>query len=372
MERTDTRLLAQEMRWCHWLLEAICEGYIDPEMSTEGCRRKPNFTFETLCLKATGSRWLEVMPWFVRADRERGYGAMPNVKAYAAAFNAMVECVNCLTRVPVEVPMPLQERSKTFAGKRTLLTSQDNVRTGDDGNYGEDVVADIGGAPSDEYREWPIDQFQTPDREGVENFTMPDGTGYPFEGESESAWSAWVDVYVDPVDPPTSGYGCTNGVAWSGYDFEDSGDPANPYVVRADLNLTELRFDPEKLSLRAVPEALRTVLAGSGGLTMYIYDIEEWFTNDAETAEQCGNGWWDAGRKRRHESTTFRCVGVELPEGFLDGSSTISILPRPMQPSTVGTYIDPAWPARCYFGPYSSAAVLGFGYMYADVPLEGE
>jgi hypothetical protein len=50
----DTRLIADEMLWLNFMLDAMCEGYLDPTTPAEQCSRQSCYLFANLCYQASG------------------------------------------------------------------------------------------------------------------------------------------------------------------------------------------------------------------------------------------------------------------------------------------------------------------------------
>ena len=90
-------------------LRAMCEGYVDGETTASyacesGTVSLFDFTFESLCLQATGNRWLNAFPWEDATFNRAGHGPLPNTEMLASTFNQFVRSVNLLDTVRVMLP----------------------------------------------------------------------------------------------------------------------------------------------------------------------------------------------------------------------------------------------------------------------------
>lgn len=111
----DTRLEHDPFRCMEIYLRAMCEGFVDGRTSEQyacehGTSTVFDFTLETLCLQATGNRWLNTFSWDDVEDNREGFGPMPNTEAKAAIFNQFSACINLLTRVRVQIPAIIEAR----------------------------------------------------------------------------------------------------------------------------------------------------------------------------------------------------------------------------------------------------------------------
>lgn len=90
-------------------LRAMCEGYVDGETTQDyACESATislfDFTWESLCVQATGNRWINSFPWSDSRDNRQGHGPLPNTEMLSVVFNQFVEIVNKLDTVRVMLP----------------------------------------------------------------------------------------------------------------------------------------------------------------------------------------------------------------------------------------------------------------------------
>lgn len=104
----DTRFTHDAFTQMELYLRAMCEGYVDGELTIEeACLADAatlyDYTFERLCFVAFGSTLMDLLPAI-----GVGHGPLPNTRALAATFNQFSAAVNLLTRVRVMLPTRLQ------------------------------------------------------------------------------------------------------------------------------------------------------------------------------------------------------------------------------------------------------------------------
>jgi hypothetical protein len=120
MEATDTRMCSLEMQWLVFVLDAICEGYLNTgaAASYPECPggRPVHYDMAALCLAVDtrNERSIGLLPVVQRDDRTTGHGPYPNTVVYAETFNRIANAVNLLTHVPVELPWDYQHRTRRF------------------------------------------------------------------------------------------------------------------------------------------------------------------------------------------------------------------------------------------------------------------
>ena len=134
-ENTDTRMLAGEMQWVAWLIDAICEGYADLATTAHypSCADRPmNYRIENLCLQAFGAQSFGLFPSTVREDKPFGIGPYSNTTIYADSFNRLSSAVNLLVHAPLELPFTFESRRREFEGTRIISASQSGVDPGSD------------------------------------------------------------------------------------------------------------------------------------------------------------------------------------------------------------------------------------------------
>ena len=105
---TDTLFTHDVFTTMEMYLRAMCEGYVDGELTIEeACLADAatlfDFTYERLCTVAFGSPRMDLLPAY--GD---GYGPLPNTRALAATFNQFSSAVNLLNRVRVMIPTRLE------------------------------------------------------------------------------------------------------------------------------------------------------------------------------------------------------------------------------------------------------------------------
>lgn len=104
----DTRFTHDAFTQMELYLRAMCEGYVDGELTIEeACLADAatlyDYTYERLCYVAFGSTLMDLLPAI-----GVGHGPLPNTRALAATFNQFSSAVNLLTRVRVMLPIRLQ------------------------------------------------------------------------------------------------------------------------------------------------------------------------------------------------------------------------------------------------------------------------
>lgn len=109
----DTRFVHDAFTTMELYLRAMCEGYVDGELTIEeACLADAatlyDYTYERLCFDAFGSTQMDLLPAL-----GVGYGPLPNTRASAATFNQFSSAVNLLTRVRVMLPVRLQCNSSS-------------------------------------------------------------------------------------------------------------------------------------------------------------------------------------------------------------------------------------------------------------------
>ena len=120
----DTRLSSDEMCWFHFLLDAMCEGYIDPTIdlkptlnpdgTIKECNARPaNYTFPNLCKQIEPDREVfRLLP--KELSNVKGFGPVPDTKIYAELFNQLAKGFNLLTKVPVELPIRTESKERQY------------------------------------------------------------------------------------------------------------------------------------------------------------------------------------------------------------------------------------------------------------------
>lgn len=130
-DSTDTHFVHDQFTLMELYLRAMCEGYVDGELTIEeACLADAatlyDYTFERLCLVAFGSPQMDLLPGY--GD---GHGPLPNTRALAATFNQFSAAVNLLTRVRVMLPARFQCNTSSvtvpipvtgFAGDGSIVT----------------------------------------------------------------------------------------------------------------------------------------------------------------------------------------------------------------------------------------------------------
>lgn len=137
-ESTDTPAVVDPMIQSEIYLRAMCEGFVDGQTSADhGCTSDVtqmwDYTFENLCFKANGRRWISMMPEKQREDVPQGFGPLPNTIMYAEIFADMARAVNLLTRVRLLLPWKSECRELSYRGEQTVS-----------GDWPEDVTCSSG------------------------------------------------------------------------------------------------------------------------------------------------------------------------------------------------------------------------------------
>jgi hypothetical protein len=132
-KEVKTPLWHDTMALAEVYLRALCEGFVDSastvelaQCSNEGgvCQAGEgqglfDFTFENLCYRAFGGRWIGALPteatsrlgdWELRDDGPQGFGPLPYTRAAGEIFNQLAACVNLLTRARLELPLTIEAR----------------------------------------------------------------------------------------------------------------------------------------------------------------------------------------------------------------------------------------------------------------------
>jgi hypothetical protein len=256
MQPSDTRLLALETQWVAWVIDAICEGFVDQAgtLDFEECPngRPVQYRMEHLCLQAAGMLSMGIMPAGVVGNAKQfyaspagqrgtlvgtdtnkaaGHGPVPNTRYSAEVFNRLSAALNLLVQVPIELPFQLERQkkwfdsTKTFDGSVAAGTPPDPCGSGDDHMYSGQVSGSHG----------PIDQGDL----------------------AESSTDAWEDASGASAScSPNIDYDSTTGSS-DDYGFTVSCEGgALKFTLRIQAHAHKVRFKSPQNYVHAVPAHL--------------------------------------------------------------------------------------------------------------------
>ena len=125
--KTDlTRCTHDVMSQLELYLRVMCEGYIDGQLTAEvSCAEETppggyDFTWESICYRAFGGRWISPLPDKLRPDKAEGHGPLPKTRMYAEVFNRYARIVNLMTTVRVALPYRAQYRTVSYFGRKEI------------------------------------------------------------------------------------------------------------------------------------------------------------------------------------------------------------------------------------------------------------
>jgi hypothetical protein len=88
LQLTDTRRFADDFGWMNFLLEAMCEGFVNRDAMRESpCQGLIHYSMESLCYQQLGNRWSPIMPLRKRPQNDQGHGPMSNMRVWLEHFN---------------------------------------------------------------------------------------------------------------------------------------------------------------------------------------------------------------------------------------------------------------------------------------------
>lgn len=127
VQRTDTRMTAEQMEKAELYLRCMCEGFVDARTSTQiicdtGSGNLFDYTFENLCYDAFGGRWIGSVGEALRPENPEGFGPLPNTRLYSDMFNRIAQSVNLLDKARLDIQMTLWVQETRCEGHTELVT----------------------------------------------------------------------------------------------------------------------------------------------------------------------------------------------------------------------------------------------------------
>ena len=121
-----TRCTHDVMAQAELYLRVMCEGFVDGVMTAEvSCSEEVppgayDWTWEAICYRAFGGRWIGALPDALRPDKPEGHGPLPHTRMYAEPFNRFARVVNLMTTVRVALPYRAQYRTTNYIGRKEI------------------------------------------------------------------------------------------------------------------------------------------------------------------------------------------------------------------------------------------------------------
>lgn len=152
----DTKALSERLRWCYFILDAICEGFVDPQSTGGGCLRPAHLTYQVLSYLAIGRTHPPLLVDRDRPGLSQGWGPFPNTVFLAEQFNHVALMVNQLTLVPLELPAEIEIRRGEGIAKLPLLgqTADPIPVTGSWGGSALGTIPAIDAGGVDSWSDW--------------------------------------------------------------------------------------------------------------------------------------------------------------------------------------------------------------------------
>jgi hypothetical protein len=391
MDLNDTRMVAQQLRWADFALGAMCEGYLDrmpPVAGTDpqyNCQRPPNFTYESLCHRAFGNRWISFLPPAIRPDNPKGFGPSANTIIYSEIFNRLGTAVNLLTEVLVEMPLDLESREVTTFGRMELTGPIEPLKV----NYTPPsrTCPPPGGEPDNFLLHSGIrlllslDEDHPPASSGFQ----PPGTT---EDDFATSWSAGLGHFralngasggpggFTDADPPPLSLEHRTGIEY----VVDSNSTQWHFVhcngtdwvflflhatVRGECRLRQPADAPLILT-----DDLRALLGTSGFAHLAVFRREQWLTQDAAGEyPRCGTDSWPNPnvKVQKNAVSAVECRNFPLHAGFFDGTAPLQLYAPPVRPSLYWQSSDGQ--AICNDGAFNSLETTAMDYLSVSVPV---
>lgn len=117
-QATDTLRLSDPMQQMAWYAHAMAEGYVDSQSTASDCDNAEqmwDYTIQEATRQANGLRRLETVP--DRVPVASGFGPLPAVNFDVATVNQYSRLVNLMTRVRIDLPVPIESRVHVTIGE---------------------------------------------------------------------------------------------------------------------------------------------------------------------------------------------------------------------------------------------------------------
>lgn len=361
MESTDTRLITDSMLWMNFILDAMCEGFIDTAASKSLCNRQPCYTLAQLAYEALGHRWFKLMPGGLFSEYYQGFGAMPNLKLYKEHFNDLAMCVNKLTTLPLELPRLLEYRTRHTYGYTPIDSTVMAFALGESSlkevvSHG-DLVFDT--TVLSDWSAWTA----------VSTFSIG-STPCGFE-------CGYQGVPVDEISSAEIGSGIASATTLGPNVNWWKPDASWPYVVAQQWRL-QLRVSLASLNMLSAD--LQALIDDSGSLSVSINHDRTWaYTITGDGDATCGEapavGWgFDGKRLDYHSNQDPLCISV--PFATTDDGEAVEVDapllgdPDSHEFSLARTFgYNGSLFGNCSWGAATNSYVSGIGYITIVVPL---
>lgn len=358
----DTRLIADEMLWLNFQLDAMCEGYLDPTTPAEQCKRQSCYLFANLCYQALGHRWFRLLPGRLFDEFHQGFGAMPNIKLYRETFNDLSACVNLLTTLALELPKTVEFRTKQTFGRADLGPSLHAGSTEKSGKIDsvahDDLVFE--GVEDGDWSDWTvIDEFGA----GIAQCAFDCGGS----GAASSPYFSTIDGRdhyggIEHVIYPAGG--------GTGSDWHPEGEN-DPEILSSK---TRVQLRVTVAGIAAMGPDILALLDASGAVQVAFADTGSWWTHTTSGEPTCGEFMTDWGfpdnNFETHSFNGARCMGV--PFGSEASGEPLDVEALKLGDPDTHIFALGKWfenPAFCTWGANSFSYVTGIGYFTFSVPL---
>jgi hypothetical protein len=75
-----------------------------------------DFTWEEVCYRAFGGRWIGPLPDAIRPDKAEGHGPLPTLELWSEVFDRYSKILNLLDTVRVSLPYKLEQQRRQYLG----------------------------------------------------------------------------------------------------------------------------------------------------------------------------------------------------------------------------------------------------------------